>query len=212
MPIRHVVQQGDCISSLAAEYGFRPDTIWNHPANTDLKRNRRNPNILLEGDIVTIPDKVLRKESRPTDKCHRFRLLGVPEKLKMVLRDDRHLPRKSVRYVLAVDGDLRKGTTDSSGRIEVFIPPGAREGQLTVIDGDTIEEYPLHFGHLNPITELSGVQMRLSNLGFECGAADGEMNAETIEALKQFQESKGLQPTGELDDNTRKKLEDVYGS
>jgi len=33
----HQVQQGDCINSIGLQYGFFPNTLWNHPDNAELK-------------------------------------------------------------------------------------------------------------------------------------------------------------------------------
>src|SRR5436305_39757 len=47
----HVVQQGECLSSIAHAYGL-PDWkhLHDHAANKELKNNRPNPNILAPGD------------------------------------------------------------------------------------------------------------------------------------------------------------------
>jgi len=56
-------------------------TLWNLSENADLKTARKNPNVLMEGDVVHIPDITLKEESRPTEQSHRFTLKGVPAKL-----------------------------------------------------------------------------------------------------------------------------------
>ncbi len=83
MPEDYIVQTGDCISSIAFERGFFWETIWNHPKNAELKQKRTDPNILKEGDIVHVPDKELKEESCATDKKHKFKIKGVPAKLKL---------------------------------------------------------------------------------------------------------------------------------
>jgi N-acetylmuramoyl-L-alanine amidase len=59
----HTVKQGDCISSIAHETGFFWETLWNHPDNAKLKQLRKNPNALLPGDVVSIPDQRVKQES-----------------------------------------------------------------------------------------------------------------------------------------------------
>ncbi len=79
------VQEGDCISSIAHEHGFLWETLWNHSANSGLNQQRKDPNILMEGDIVHIPDKTKKQESGATEAKHKFKLKGVPAKLKLKL-------------------------------------------------------------------------------------------------------------------------------
>lgn len=45
-------------------------------------------------------------------------------------------------------------------------------------------------------------QAKLSALGKDVGTADGQMNAKTEQALTDFQQENGLQPTGQLDSQT----------
>jgi peptidoglycan hydrolase-like protein with peptidoglycan-binding domain len=50
------------------------------------------------------------------------------------------------------------------------------------------------------------VQERLHAAGFKPGAIDGAMGAQTREALRQFQTTKGLRATGGLDEQTLEAL------
>jgi murein L,D-transpeptidase YcbB/YkuD len=45
-------------------------------------------------------------------------------------------------------------------------------------------------------------QEKLSHMGKDVGTADGQMNAKTEQALAQYQQEHGLQPTGQLDRQT----------
>jgi hypothetical protein len=200
----HTVVPGDCLSSIADRYGFFWETLWNDPANAAL-RARRNPNTLLPGDVVHIPEKKVREYARPTGARHTFHVKGVPVKLKMqLLRDDK--PRANEPFRLSIDGAVSLGATDGEGRIAVNIPPGALRGQLRVGDGDRAETYDLALGHLDPVEDLRGVQARLNNLGFACGSPSGTLDDATRTALGAFQARAGLPPTGEPDDATRDRL------
>ncbi|HEY8038968.1 MAG TPA: peptidoglycan-binding domain-containing protein [Polyangiaceae bacterium] len=67
--------------------------------------------------------------------------------------------------------------------------------------------YVLDLRYLDPASEVSGAQGRLSNLGYPCDAIDGDLGPRTKEALQAFQKDNGLDVSGELDDATKSKLE-----
>ena len=50
------MKEGECVGSIAFEHGFFPDTLWDHPNNAELKGKRGDPNVLLAGDVVHVPD------------------------------------------------------------------------------------------------------------------------------------------------------------
>src|SRR5258705_9570967 len=207
MTIQHEVQEGDCISSIAFKYGFFWETIWNDPHNALIKKERKDPNILAPGDIVFIPDKKLKDERRPTGKMHRFQLKNVPAKLRLQLFEG-EVPRANQAYELIVNDKKLRGTTNVNGVLTESIPPDATDGELII--GPLREHYTLMFGYLNPLSELSGVQERLTNLGYNCATTDGQMNDQTETALKAFQSRFGLQETGVVDQATCEKLEYVH--
>jgi hypothetical protein len=82
----YVVQQGDHLPSIADQFGFFTyETIWNHPQNADLKKRRGNPNVLLPGDQLFIPDKEIKSYSKPTNQRHTFQVKTTPLKLRIKL-------------------------------------------------------------------------------------------------------------------------------
>lgn len=216
MATTYEVRQGDCISSIAAEFGLKPETIWDYGENADLKKNRKDPNILLEGDIVVVPDKRERHETRAVDARHRFVRKGWPEHLRIVLLDHHDEPRRNCPYVLTIDGVTKKGSTDGKGMLDEPIVPNAQQGLLVIGKGFGEQRISLSLGHLNPITEKSGVQMRLANMGYELElASDADQDDEiepSVQALLKFQEQLKQELTGEPDGPTRGKLKDKYGS
>jgi hypothetical protein len=207
----YAVRAGDCISSVACDHGHHWRTIWDHPENQELKNVRKDPNILLEGDRLNIPALALKEVSCGADARHRFVRKGVPERLHLTLFDSIGEPRANLRYRVTIDGRLQEGTTDSEGRLEIGIPPNAKVGVLVVVDGSHEESFNLHLGHLDPPNEVTGVQGRLRNIGLPCGQIDGELGPRTRQALQRFQQRYNLPPTGELDEETRRKLVQVHG-
>lgn len=206
MPTRHTVRSGDCISSIAFENGFFPETIWTDPANADLKRQRRDPSVLKDGDVVVVMDKRIKEVSKPTEKRHRFRRRGVPEKLRLQLRRYGR-SRANLPYVLDVEGSTTKGTTDQDGFLEAWIPPDA-ERALLILNGR--KRINLHVGYLQPASEERGARERLANMGYlESVDADQEAYRQ---ALESFQADHGLEVTGELSTETQEKLKEEHKS
>src|SRR5215469_7140080 len=201
LKLDYLVQDGDCISSIAASCGFFWQTLWN--ANPELKQLRKNPNVLLPGDSVKIPDKVIKQQSCATDRCHKFVKKGTPAKFRLIL-ERFNVPLANRHYILEIDDHLYESKTDANGRLEVSIDPTARSGYLRMPDDGL--ECALELGSLDPVEEMVGVQERLQNLGFYSGPIDGAMNEDLADALAAFQSSVNLEATGELNDATRDKL------
>jgi Putative peptidoglycan binding domain/LysM domain len=201
------VKKGECVSSIAFELGFLPKTIWNDPSNFQLKQKRKDPNILFPGDELNIPEKEIAEYSRPTDNLHQFRVAGTSTICRLQVFDGEQ-PRANQKYTLVVEGRRFSGVTDWQGKLEHPIRPDAQKGSLTI--GPDQMSYDLQFGYLDPVTEVSGLQGRLNNLGYYSGEMTGEMNEDTRIALRAFQCRFQLQETGELDAVTIAKLEGIH--
>jgi N-acetylmuramoyl-L-alanine amidase len=212
------------MSSIAYENGFFWKTLWNHPSNAALKTKRKNPNVLMEGDVVFIPDLTVRQEPGATEMQHKFILKGVPEIFRMKLLDAYHKPRPNVAYVLVIEGNAQRGTTDANGEVKVPIPPNAKTGKITFAPahatdktGKPIPGRPqtqvmvLQLGNLDPISETSGLQSRLASLGFYRGSADGNPEDALKLAIRAFQKRKGLPVTGVADDATTAAIQQLHG-
>jgi putative peptidoglycan binding protein len=206
MPKQHTVQEGECVNSIAEQYGFFWQTVWNDPANAKLKQLRQDHGMLVPGDVVVIPDKRVKEETRSSGAVYKFQKLGVPAAIRLQLFDGDQ-PRLYQAYDLTVDGQKRSGTTDNQGVLQAAIPPNAK--QAVVVIGPDRAEFRFQLGSLQPVTEVKGAQARLSNLGYDC-AVDGALNDTTKKALVQFQSDYGLPATGSLDTATQKKLADIH--
>ena len=218
MATTHIVQQGECLTSIAHRYGFSDwKAIYDHPDNADLKKARPNPHSLFPGDELQIPDRkeATKKVSATTEQRHVFKVKRPHVLLRVVVKDEEDKPLAGKAYELVVSGEKRKGTTDGDGIVEQKVDPSADSAELTVFLADDPKGEHFHWdvriGHLDPVEEVTGVQARLNNLGFWCGELTGEVNAETLAALKGFQDVAGMKPTGKLDDATRKKLVEMHG-
>jgi hypothetical protein len=197
------VAPGDSMPSIAKETGFFWETLWNHANNADLKAKRKNPNVLFAGDQVFIPKLETKTESKPTDAQHKFRRKGVPVKLVLKLLKSDGSARANEAYVLTVNDKDLKGNTDGDGVLKQYIPNDAKEGILKLNDGK--ECFPVRIGALDPIDEISGIQQRLANLGFDCEET-GQLDDATQRALVNFQAANKLDPSGAPDDPTKAKL------
>jgi len=206
----YVVQQGDCIESIAYNYGFFWKTLWNLSENSELKRIRKNPNILLKGDHVFIPSLRKKSEDCSSEARHRFRMKGVPSKLNVqFLR--RGKPRAGTGYRLELGGNVVEGKTDANGWIRLSIPPNSEGGVIIIGQGIDKQTISLSLGEMDPITTTIGVQKRLSNLGYSC-MLSGFMDDETRSALGMFQEDNEIDSTGDVDQKSLDKLQKIHGS
>jgi len=121
-------------------------------------------------------------------------------------------PIADVPYIAVIDGHISEGQTDSDGKLEITIPPGASGGRLIVEPGTSQEKViPLCLGQLNPMDTVSGIKQRLANLNFNIGDTSEDQTAAYIRAIGAFQRKYGLEETGELNEQTRQKLKDVHG-
>jgi LysM repeat protein len=230
----HVVQQGEWLSKIASQYGL-PDgsVIWNDSHNADLVKIRPNPNILFPGDNLFIPEPTLREESRSTDKCHEHVVKTFSNFYELTLFYPDGTPIKNQKYILHITDPPLTGTTDANGHFkhENLDPEKMQSGLLEL--PDAYLQLWIDVGGLNPAHKdagnegghydngLSGIQMRLANLGYDPGATDGRLDddgklpAGTRQALALFQAIEmglpGDQISAELDDNTRQAIISKYG-
>jgi N-acetylmuramoyl-L-alanine amidase len=209
MPIQHTVEQGDGLSRIANQYGFFWQTLWSHPDNAALRKLRANPEFLLPGDVVHIPDKRLEPRTGNTDLRHRYKLNGVPARFSVRLLDDEDRPRADLPYALEVESyRTLSGRTDGGGWVRCYLPPDARRGRLVLRGGN--EAYDIDFGYIDPLDTVSGAQAVLTNLGYYRGRADGELDSATTIAIREFQSVCGLPPSGSLDAATVSALKSAY--
>ena len=217
MPKQHTVQQGDCLSSIAKQYGFADwRTIYSHHLNIRFRQKRKDPNVLFPGDQLFIPDKTVKSENCETTKVHTFRLTRKQTRLQLIVRDIDGEPLAGKKYKLSVAGATYEGVLPDSAMLDRPIAADAADGELTVWSDETSPEYAdtwkLKLGHIDPVENLSGAQARLNNLGYDCGPVDGIDGPRTQAAVRAFQKNHNLEVDGIPGPQTQAALMKEYGS
>lgn len=215
----HTVAQGEHVSSITAALGFWSyTTVWNHAKNVVLQRKRQNPNVLLPGDLLFIPDKQPQQIPAAIDRAHRFVLKRARLTLRLVVEDIYRQPIAHAPCTLQIDGADFPAVTDGQGQVEHDIPAGAKSAVLTIRDPQT----PLHeqvirveIGHLDPVTEASGQSARLCNLGYlprlSEAVDDADEAAMRDSAIQEFQCDQGLLVDGVCGPATQARLQAIHG-
>jgi len=209
-----VVESGDSMASIAGATGHFADTLWNVAANAALKEARQDGEILLPGDRVTVPPIEPKQVAAATGRRHVFKRKGVPVKFTLVLVDDEGVFFAGKKYELVAGDKTYSGESDDAGKIECFVDPTSREGELKVwLDEPGLPSpwtHSVNLGALYPLEHLVGVQQRLANLGFYTGELNGELTPETAAAISAFQAAQQIAVTGAVDDATRAKVAEVH--
>lgn len=200
----HRVQEGDCFASIATQHGFTDwEVVYRHGENA---ARHPDPHVLEPGTTVEIPDHEWFDAA--TSRSHRFKVKRPPTLLQIRLEDEKRNPWRGKRYELTVGGRKFEGTTPGSGLVEHEVDAHEQSGRLRlwIDEEDDPIVMQVRIGHLDPKEMATGVQARLNNLEYECGAVDGDVATRTKLALERFQLHHGLPVTGEPDPATRDKL------
>ncbi|WP_437274390.1 peptidoglycan-binding protein [Sorangium sp. So ce375] len=207
---QHVVSQGECIFSIAARYGHRWSDLWDHEANSSLRVTRKNPAVLLPGDLVTIPPASPPSLSIQEGQTHRFKIRAQTRLKLRFVHGAAVLSNKPV-MVRTLNGRDIETQTDKYGCIDVAIPLHARRVIVSLGERGELGYYVVGVGYLDPVATISGIQGRLRNLGLYFGEVDGEPSPLLETSIRRFQQQQGLNATGEIDDPTRDSLVSEHG-
>ena len=211
--MNHTVKQGDTVIALAKKNGFpSADAILNDSGNSSLKESRKDPGILLPGDTVVIPTKAMLQEACAIDSAHKFKVTRPKAWVRLAVKDSDGVALKGKKYQLTVESKQFDGTVPDDGIIEQPAAVDAKSGRLTVWLSDKpndVEIWNLQFGWMDPLDSISGVQARLTNLGFDCDPT-GVLDDATAIAIKAFQARIGIDQTGAIDDTLKQKLTSYY--
>lgn len=204
----HVVRAGEHLAKIAHDAGLDPDELWNHPKNTELREKRKDKNILCEGDVLVLPVEEAAPLPLKIGQANRFSVV-VPEVETHLRFADARGPFTGEAYAVEGLDEPITGTTDGDGKLTITAPVAAKIAKVR------FEKRGLGFtvllGEMDPISETSGIQLRLTLLGYLKGTPSGELDDATTSALRAFQEAKGLGQTGAMDQPTLDALEGAYG-
>jgi hypothetical protein len=229
MPIRHILQAGECLQSLAWMRGFAAaKTIYDAPENAALRKKRSSPAAVTVGDEVFVPDPRKHEVSLPTGEVHRIVVKSPRAMVRIEVRDEAGEPLASKPYLLVIGGKKLEGTTTGEGVVEQPVPLDATDGTLIVHDKSSKDEgrwsWRLTIADLAAPETRRGVSQRLANLGY-WGAGDPEDQDDAtpaavgepaprdplVLALRAFQHDEKLDESGRLDDDTRARLVERHG-
>jgi hypothetical protein len=194
-----VIRPGDCVASVAEQAGFADwRRVWEAAENASLRAERSNPNVLVPGDLLWVPEVETKQVALPSGTPNKLRLERGLVDVRIQITDERG-GLVGRRFRLTVGGACTEGRVPDSGLVEARAAADVARGELELWlrDAEGIEpvRVPLELGALEPEWTESGARARLDNLGFV-----GRDLADTVRA---FQRTIGLQATGELDEATR---------
>ncbi|HEY4120582.1 MAG TPA: type VI secretion system tip protein TssI/VgrG [Byssovorax sp.] len=213
-PEPYVVRQGDYLDKLAFVYGFDSDKVWSDPKNQAVKDKRKNPNLLLPGDVLSFPRA--KRPGKPFQKGSSTPFtVQIPKttiKITFVVADT---PVANEPYRVEGAGAPQELTTDGSGVAQFDVPVHVREVVL-VFPNKGGASYPVRVGDMDPVDEPSGARKRLQHLGFrepDDGTTSAAEEADRDRAaILAFQTANGLEATGELGGSGQDALVAAHGS
>ncbi len=204
----HVVKQGECVLSIAFDKGLSPKSIWDDSRNKDLRDRRPFMGVLMPGDVLVLPDKDGGDALEPSDDVHVFRKINAKALLRLRLQLHGE-PISDKKVTIEIDGDANEAITNSMGEVEIAIKPNAQGGSLR-LEGDS-GSYGLKLGWIDPHGEVSGLQGRLFNLGFDPHGIDDKYGKNTRKAMRRFQGKHTIAETKSPNDETNERLAEEYG-
>ncbi len=217
MSITHTVQQGENLFSIAQKYKIADwRSIYTHPYNSEFARLRPDPDVIMPGDKIKIPDIKPKAAKVCTGQIHVFVVKRNVQQLKVRLLDDNQQPLRNVRAQFLVAGARKELIVDGSGICEVDIedPATAEVAMDIFLDSEAPEpshRYTLALSSLDPIDCISGVQARLNGLGYPCGAVDNLYGDMTKAGIQSFEATNAMPLTGKITDALREKIQQQYG-
>lgn len=168
----YVVKAGDRMSKIAHQHGYKDYQLLYLAQPDEFRKKRPNPEILMEGDVVILPDKIEEKHSAKDKKAHTYEEDTRLPEVRVALRlAGKPLANKSFGVVVdppaassgkpPVTGMVK---SDGDGKVAFHVEPAARK--VLLICTQPIFSVELRLGELRPVAEAGGVEQRLDNLNY----------------------------------------------
>ena len=212
---KYKVKQGDRLPTIARKKGFaRWETIWDFAGNAALKELRSNAHVLFPDDEVSIPSK-LSRVAEVQGGAAEYVVRTAPEMLRVRFAEFESMDGDPVMFRATPDAgnDLFEGELADDGTMEIDLPPDTTKVVVELFCGDGDDPfvtYEFDVGDMDPLTEVTGIQARLANLGYYDGAIDGDAGDVTKSAVARFRRDYGVPLSDEVDDNFKNALRWVH--
>jgi hypothetical protein len=161
----YVIRQGDFLLTLAHQFGFDADGVWNDDKNKSLRDLRADQNILFPSDVLYIPDSS-DPDRKNLDVGSTNSFVSDPPQVTLTHKFVGPDPSTYASKACTIQ-ELEHLTglqTDGSGVVTFSAP--VTLSTATVTFTETGESYVLAIGGVDPINTLPGIFQRLQGLGY----------------------------------------------
>lgn len=223
----HVVVDGDRMSKIAHDNGFADYHALYMAQPEAFRKKRPNPEILMPGDEIVLPDKIEEKLAATDRKAQKYEEDTKLPEVRVTLVAAGHAVANKT-FTVIVDpppaGSGKAATplgtvkSDANGAVKFHVDPAA--SKVILVCQETPFTIALRLGSLRPVTEAGGVEQRLDNLGYRApiappaAPAGSEAEKKAKEAHERrigktaarFQEDKKKPADGKIDADLRELL------
>jgi hypothetical protein len=192
-------------------------------SESEVKANA--PSVKVQGDAIAME---YHQQATPIGQHQRTGGTEDPEGDPNVTLKFTHLatdnadPIADTHYRAVAGSFTYEGDTDGDGQIRIHVPDDIHTVDVSLF---AHQKYPDIYPNPMPLSwnislasempaveDLHGAAIRLKNLGYDFDVPEDEHDASFVEALTAFQFDHKIAETGENDEDTQRKLRDVYGS
>ncbi|AJQ97934.1 LysM peptidoglycan-binding domain-containing protein [Gynuella sunshinyii] len=162
----HMVRQGECLTTIAAEFGLTPEEIWNLPDNQDLSNKRRHSGCLAPGDQLVIPNQASQGKDIAINDLTVLVIADNQYLLQLTLLDNTLNPIKNLEVRCTWPNCKRyiSGITNGQGIVRLTLPNLCDKGILAWEYQQRQWIRGFDVGTLLPEELTTGMDQRLTNL------------------------------------------------